>query len=178
MEGRANQRRRAASVDRTHASLSFSPAFLSYISFFHTHLSPALLNIYLPPAAVTMAALIHKQTLAHPFLLINLRCEDHTTIERRVHTYTVLSNTSGRLPLHTHTTLMASTLLGGLCARCRSVFIGIFDHSSRRAFARSGSDVEQKPPLQLCILSGLDNRKSQLADQKPQRGPSTEDLHQ
>jgi len=48
--------------------------------------------------------------------------------------------------------ITASTLLGRLSTRFRSVFMGIFDYSSRSAFVRSGTDVGEKAWLAVSAL--------------------------
>jgi len=57
-------------------------------------------------------------------------------------------------------TLTPSTLQGRLSTRYRSVFMGIFDHSSRSAFVRSGTDVGEKAWL---AVSALINPKGVLS---------------
>ena len=50
------------------------------------------------------------------------------------------------------TALTASTVVGKLSTRFRSVFMGVFDHSSRSAFVRSDTDVGQKAWLSVSAL--------------------------
>ena len=48
--------------------------------------------------------------------------------------------------------ITALTLLGRPSTRFRSVSMGMFDHSSRRAFVRSDADVDEKSWLAVSTL--------------------------